>query len=347
MVGPEGREFTEIALGLGLPFHGCPSGFLKLPLIFHTARLIRRHRVQIVHARHGRDYWPAILAAKLAGTRPKVVLSRHLAKSPGSWLSRRFLLSQCDALVAVSQFVAKVLREGHADPGSDNPDRKYRGPMRGDFSKVKVIYGGFDMERFQPGTAEAQRRAWGWNSEHYVFCVAGRYNLPHGKGQRVFLQAAARVREKLPRARFVLVGRGTLKPLLEEDIKRLHLEDVVLLAPYSQDMPAVMNAMDCLVVPQIATEAIPGVVCEAHACGKPVIASDLDGIPEAFAPASYGKLVTRGAVDELASAMIDWGGRPPLDLTARRELHRKVAAVFSLERAARDLSALYAELLRA
>ena len=54
--------------------------------------LIRRERIQIVHGHHGRDLWPTVLAARLSGVRPKVVLTRHLAKSPSSWFSRRFLL---------------------------------------------------------------------------------------------------------------------------------------------------------------------------------------------------------------------------------------------------------------
>src|ERR1051325_6161550 len=116
LAGPAGREFSEIAQQLGVAFHALPVGPLKLPLILQTARFIRSQRIQIIHARHGRDYWPAILAAQLSGLRPKIVLSRHLAKSPGSWASRKFLLNQCDALVAVSQFVAKVLREGDSDP---------------------------------------------------------------------------------------------------------------------------------------------------------------------------------------------------------------------------------------
>src|SRR5437016_1032910 len=127
--GPAGREFSQIAQHLGVPFHALPLGPLKLPLIVSAAKFLRREQIEIIHARHGRDYWPAVLAARLSGARPKIVLSRHLAKSPGSWLSRRFLLSQCDAMVAVSHFVAKVLREGHADPGADNPERHYRPPM--------------------------------------------------------------------------------------------------------------------------------------------------------------------------------------------------------------------------
>jgi glycosyltransferase involved in cell wall biosynthesis len=346
MAGPAGREFSKIATDIGLPFVPLDSGPLKLPFIFGVARFIRRESIQILHARHGRDYWPAIFAARLSGQRPRVVLSRHLAKSPGSWASRHFLLGQCDALVAVSHFVAKVLREGHADPESDNPERHYRPPMRGDISKIQVVYGGFDMGRFKPGEAPAQRQAWGLEPRHYAFAVVGGYPLPRGKGQREFLQAAARVRAHCPQARFLIVGGGRLKGTLEADIQRLALQDVASLTPYCHDMPAAMNALDCLVLPQVGTEAIPGVVCEAHACGRPAIASDLDGIPEAFAAANYGQLVTHGSIDELATAMVAWAKKPALPMPERQQLHRRVAERFSLERAARDLAELYYQLLR-
>jgi glycosyltransferase involved in cell wall biosynthesis len=346
MAGPPGREFSTIAQQLGLPFEPMPIGPLKLPLIFHLARFIRRERVDILHARHGRDYWPAILAGRLSGTRPRIVLSRHLAKSPGSWPSRRFLLSQCDALVAVSHFVAKVLREGDADPASDNPERHWRAPMSGDYSKIHVVYGGFDMERFQPADAVAQRREWGLEPDHHAFAVVGGYALPRGKGQREFLRAAAKIHATMPKARFLIIGRGNLKATLEADIAQLGLKGVAWLTPYSHDMPAAMNAIDCLVLPQVGTEAIPGVVCEAHACGKPVIASDLDGIPEAFAVGGYGELVKPGSVEELAAAMATWGSKAPLSLNECRALHGRVAERFSLERAASDLAHLYESLLR-
>lgn len=345
LLGPGGREFSTVARELGLAFHAAPVGPLKLPFILRVARFVRQQRIQILHARHGNDYWPAILAARLSGARPKVVLSRHLAKSPGSWFSRRFLLGQCDAMLAVSQFVAKVLREGHADPTADNPERHWRPPMRGDFSKIHVVYGGIDMDRFRPGDGAALRRAWGLAPEHFVFAVVGGYSLPRGKGQPEFLRAAARVKAALPQARFLIIGRGNLRAHLEAQIEQLGLRGVAGLTPYCHDMPAAMNALDCLVLPQVGTEALPGVIIEAHACGKPVIASDLDGIPEAFAPAGYGQLVPRGDVPALAAAMREQAGRPPLDLPARWQLHAKVAAQFSLERAAEQLAALYRSLL--
>jgi glycosyltransferase involved in cell wall biosynthesis len=345
LAGPAGREFSQIAQQLGVSFHPLPIGPLKIPLILNTARFIRSQRIQIIHARHGRDYWPTILASRLSGVRPKIVLSRHLAKSPGSWPSRRFLLGQCDALVAVSHFVAKVLREGDSDPESDNPERHYRAAMLGDHSKIHVVYGGFDMERFKPTDATAQRKDWGLEESHVAFGVVGGYALPRGKGQPEFLRAAALIREGMPQARFLIIGRGNMKEMLEAQIEQSGLRGVARLTPYCNDMAVGTNALDCLVLPQVGTEAIPGVVCEAHACGKPVIASNLDGIPEAFSVAGYGQLVKRGSIEELAEAMANWARKPRLSMDERWKLHRLVAERFSLEKAASELAELYGTLV--
>jgi glycosyltransferase involved in cell wall biosynthesis len=347
MAGPAKREYSQITEQLGIPFVPVKTGGFMLSLIWRLARFMREEQVQIIHARHGRDYWPAILAARLSGVAPRVVLSRHLAKSPGSFFSRRFLLAKCDALVAVSHFVAKVLCEGHADRESENPERHWRAPLRGDLRKIHVVYGGFDMERFKPGEALAQRREWGLRPDDFAFGVVGAYWHPRGKGQPEFLRAAARMRKKAPQARFLIIGRGDMEESLRGLIDELGLSDVARLTGWSQEMPAAMNALDCLVLPQVGTEAIPGVVIEAHACGKPVIASELDGIPEAFAAGIYGQLVPPGAIDELAAAMAKWAGEPPLDLPAREALHARMEAKFSLERAAQGMAELYNQLIGA
>jgi glycosyltransferase involved in cell wall biosynthesis len=110
-------------------------------------------------------------------------------------------------------------------------------------------------------------------------------------------------------------------------------------------MPQVMNAIDCLVHPQIGTEALGLVICEAHACGKPVIASDLDGIPEAFRAGDYGCLVPPENIAELAAALEAQAALPPLDPAQAAVLHDKVARVFSLERCAAEVLRLYEDLL--
>jgi glycosyltransferase involved in cell wall biosynthesis len=109
-------------------------------------------------------------------------------------------------------------------------------------------------------------------------------------------------------------------------------------------MPQAMNALDCLVHPQVGTEAFPGVVLEAFACGKPVIASALDGIPEGFKVGQYGRLVTPENVSELAEAMLNQGQQSTYTMEQRRALHSRVAADFSLEVLARNVLALYRRL---
>jgi len=142
------------------------------------------------------------------------VLSRHLAKSPGSWASRRFLLGQCDAFVAVSEFVAKVLKEGHADPSSDNPERHYRAPMLGDHSKIHVVYGGFDMSRFQPaetslcgrnGASVRSITLSGWSAD----------SISPWKRQPEFLEAAKHVHSSQPQRAFSSSAQETWKASCE------------------------------------------------------------------------------------------------------------------------------------
>ncbi len=347
LAGPEGREFSKVVRDLGLPFHATPpEGPFKLRFIVSAARFIRRERVQIVHGHHGRDLWPTILAARLSGLCPKIVLTRHLAKSPSSWLSRRFLLRQCDALIAVSHFVAEVLREGVYEPASPEPERRARPPLLGDRSKIHVLHGGIDTERFRPLDATGQRQQWGLQPEHLAFAAVGGYDLPRGKGQREFLQAAASVHERIPRARFLIVGRGNMKEILEADIGRLGLSGKAWLAGYCPEMPAAMNAIDCLVHPQVGTEAFPAVVLEAFACGKPVVASALDGIPEAFAIGKKGRLVPPEDVNLLAEALLEQSRRPALTMQERRMLHQQVAATYSLPVRAQQVIELYRHLLR-
>jgi glycosyltransferase involved in cell wall biosynthesis len=345
LAGPAGREFEPIVKNSGVPFVDTGSTGGQLKFIFRAARFIKNEQIQIVHSHHGRDIWPAIFAVRLAGTRPKLVLSRHMAKTPSSWASRRFLLGQCDALIAVSEFVAKVLREGAYEPDSPEAERRVRPPLQGDHGKIHVIYGGIDTEKFHPANAQEKRRELGLKPEEYAFAVAGGYSLPRGKGQREFLAAAARIHQDAPTARFLIIGRGSMEEVLKADIQRLGLMGKAWLTGQKRDMPQIMNAVDCLVHPQIGTEALGLVVCEAHACGKPVIASALDGIPEAFAPGGCGKLVPQEDVAALAGAMLEQARSPRPDDAQRAAMHKRVEQFFSLRRQGELVLQLYRDLL--
>ena len=146
---------------------------------------------------------------------------------------------------------------------------------------------------------------------------------------------------------FLIIGRGTMADILRSDIVRLGLTAEASLTPYATDMPRAMNAIDCLVHPQIGTEALGLVVCEAFACGKPVIASALDGIPEAFAVGGCGELVPPEKVPALAAAMLERARLPLPNEAERMRLHCRVAEQVSLEKHARSIERLYRQLLEA
>jgi glycosyltransferase involved in cell wall biosynthesis len=182
--------------------------------------------------------------------------------------------------------------------------------------------------------------------ENFAFAVAGGYDLPRGKGQREFLRAAADIHARIPHARFLLIGRGNMSGLLRADIERLGLQDKARLTPYCTDMPRAMNAIDCLVHPQIGTEALGLVVCEAFACGKPVIASAIDGVKEAFAIGGLGRLVKPEDTTELAEAMVAQLAQPLPGDTQRLDLHAKVEREFSIPAWAERMGQMYARLSR-
>lgn len=345
IAGPDGREFSKVIHALNVPLCDTGNTKSKLKFILRGAKYIREFKPHIVHGHHGRDIWPTIFAVRLSGVRPKLVLTRHMAKSPSSFPSRRYILAQCDALIVVSKFVEKILTQGMDDPNSPEQERWHRPPIRGDYKKIHVIYPGVDTTRFFPAPSAETRKQLGLQPGDFAFAVTGGFDLPRGKGQREFLRAAASIHKTIPNARFLIIGRGNMEPILKSDIDRLGLQGKAWLPGQMSNMPQVMNAIDCLVHPQIGTEALGLVVCEAHACGKPVIASDLDGIPEAFAAGNLGQLVPPENIDKLADAMAAQTKTPLSNDADKQAMHSRVAAQFSLRRAAEQTLALYRQLV--
>jgi len=316
--------------------------------IFALAGILKRSRARIVHAHHADDYWTALLAARLVQPRPWVVFSRHLAKSPRSPVSRKHLFANADAIIAVSRFVAQVLTEGHRDPASPVAERHHRPPCRIDSRKLQVIHTGIDTGIFRPrerAFTDSARRTLGLTPGETVFGVVGGFDRPVGKGQRVFLRAAREVVRRLPKSRFLLAGTGTLADTLEEDIRHHGLEGRAQLIGQQADAAALHHALDILVHPQIATEAFPSVVLEAHACGRPVIASRLDGIPEAWAIGGLGHLVPAGDAQELAATMIGQAEHSAPSEPERAAAHARVEAEASLPVQARKVADLYRRLM--
>jgi glycosyltransferase involved in cell wall biosynthesis len=306
-----------------------PKSPLKRDMMRCIAATVRRERIQIVHAHQGRDYWPAILGSRLSFRRTRIVVTRHLMTHP-RWFSRWFLLPNVD-VITVSRAVQNVLQNS----------------LHGRSSQLHQIFCGLDVRKFQSAPPESVRQfraAHNWTPEHVVFGVVGAFGLPRGKGQLEFVEAAAKVRANFPQARFAIIGEGNMRPLLESRIAALQLESIVRIIPFTEEIAVAMNALDVLAHPAVGSEAFGLVILEAMACGKPVVASRLDGIPELFTDGAHGFLTPPGNVPALADAM-----QKLLADSALRERFgaagRMHAAQFAREIMARRTLDLYRSLL--
>jgi len=173
----------------------------------------------------------------------------------------------------------------------------------------------------------------------------GGYDLPRGKGQREFLRAAACIHAQVPNARFLIVGRGNMDKILRADIERL----VWRARPGSPLIAGHGCGNECARLPSASASwhrSFPGVVLEAFACGKPVVASALDGIPEAFAVCRFGQLVFPHDVDALAQATLAYAQRPAADTVERQRLHDLVEERFSVQASSRSVAAFYGLLVK-
>ena len=164
--------------------------------------------------------------------------------------------------------------------------------------RVHLLYNGVDGARFRPGDKAAARDALGLQPDARLVIYVG--NLKESKGCLDLLEAFPAVLARHPQARLAFVGSGPAGPVLERRARQLGVADCVQLAgarPH-EELPTWMQAADLLALPS-HNEGVPNVVLEAMACGLPVVASDVGGIPEVL-PKHAGVLVP--AHDQLALA---------------------------------------------
>jgi glycosyltransferase involved in cell wall biosynthesis len=123
------------------------------------------------------------------------------------------------------------------------------------------------------------------------------------KGLRELVQAAVALHPQRPKLRVYLVGEGPDRPLIESAIKSANAASYIHAMPACafDDVPVWMAAADLVTLPSYM-EGCPNVVLEALACGRPVVATRVGGIPEIMND-ECGRLVPPRNPVELAQAL--------------------------------------------
>jgi glycosyltransferase involved in cell wall biosynthesis len=245
-----------------------------------VARLVRSREPDLVHALHLTSY--GFLAA-LAGVRPFVtsVWGMDIFEAPGRspfhrWITR-YALARADAITATGvQLAAATAR--YAPAGA----------------KVAVVPYGVDFDLFRPGEP--------WDRDNIVIGSAAR--LSPEKGLRYLLEAFAGAASDDSRLRLRIAGEGPEEAPLRRLAERLGIADRTEFVGWveHQRMPAFLQSLDVFVLPSLH-ESFGVAAVEAAAVGLPVIASDVQGLPDVVVDGVTGVLLPAKDVAALARAI--------------------------------------------
>lgn len=301
-------------------------------------KCIRKGRYRIVHTHSSKAGILGRIAARLAGV-PVIV---HTVHGWGfhdrmGWARKRLYVAlerRCgrftDRLITVSDRDAKT---GTA-LGIAGADR------------YLTIRSAIDLNPYlgDGEYREAARKALGLEADAPVVGSVGR--LSRQKAPDSFVKMAAEVLAHTPRATFLYVGDGPLRPEITEMLERLGIADRVRLAGLRRDVPELLRAMDVFVLLS-RWEGLPRALSQAMAAGLPVVATDVGGARELVRDGVTGFLVPPGEY-RTAAEMV---GRLLGDVELRRrmglEAKRSLPAEFAVETMVGRIEALYEELLRA
>jgi len=312
--------------GVQVHFIHTPVGRLSYLLSANQIRqLVWRLAPDILHAQHATSYG---LVGALAGYHPFLISSWG---SDVVWSPRQFFLfdwmlrynfKRADRVTATSHMLAKATTP-FCPPGT----------------YVHVIPFGVDTDVFCP-PANHHPGADRPPTVGIVKTLRPRYGI------RELILAFHQIAGRFPAARLVIVGGGEQYTTLQALIVNLGMEKCITLAGQAshEQIPHYLQSFDLFVVPSFS-EAFGVAAVEAAACGLPVIASRVGGLPEVVLDGQTGLLVPPGDVDALAAAMSRLLSDPGLRVRMGQAGRQFVLEHYRWADNARLMEQLYTEVL--
>ena len=245
-------------------------------IVLELHRLMKKKQIHVVRTHRYRSNLYGRLAAFLAGV-PVIIASVHdnyrTDKRPKRRIMNRILSKITDKIVAVSEDVKEdIMRYDRIDP-----------------SKIEVIPNGIDVERFNPEKNTTDiRKEFSLEEDDIVIGFVGR--IVPAKGLEYLLNALPYLKEEFKSIKLLIVGEGSLVEKLKERAKKNNIFDNILFIGRRRDIPEILASINIFVMPSIA-EGLPNALLEAMAMGKPIVTTEVGGIPEIVKNGFNGLLV--------------------------------------------------------
>lgn len=294
-------------------------------LLFKIANLIRKKNIDIVMTTLFYADVIGPLAGKIGGA--KAVFSWETISAPW-WLYKRrlypyqFAVRFCKKVISVSEATAKFLTDQRGVPEK----------------KVMVIPYGVDLTLYNNSNKENTKKMLGLNGDEFVIGMVGR--LVEQKGHVYLIEAAKKVVTEFPQVKFVIVGDGPLREMLEAKVQSENLSNNFLFLGFRHDVNELLKTFDVFTLPSLY-EGLPNVVLEAMASSLPVIATPVDGTKEAVIDGETGILVPVKDPELLALAFRKIISDPALVKEYGEAGRKRVEKHFSLEGQVRQFEMLY------
>ncbi|UCC94463.1 MAG: glycosyltransferase family 4 protein [Candidatus Omnitrophota bacterium] len=263
--------------------------------IYRLAKIMKEHHIQLVHSQAGRGGFFVRVAARKAGIAGVVSTVAMPVEGFDVGLLRRgiyigldrFSEKFVDKFIVVSEALRRTLNQKH----KISPE------------KIVKIHNGVELNEYKPdlNLAPAFRKELDIDNNAILIGTIGR--LTWQKGLPYFIQAAKKVLDTQSNVRFLVVGEGEKKKELEGLVKDLAIENRVIFTGFRKDVKSALGALDVFVLPSIR-EGQPLILLEAMAMGKPIVATDIEGVNEILEDGKTGALIPSANSSALAEAIV-------------------------------------------